>query len=67
MKSEIGKVFIDLGKLAFAGLVIAGLLREDIPPVLLILTGATASIATITIGLYMIWSDRKKQSKQQKQ
>jgi len=59
MKSEIGKIFIDLGKLAFAGLVLAGLIRQDISLWLLIGSGGITTITTISIGLYMIKKDKQ--------
>jgi len=59
MKTEIGKIFIDLGKLAFAGLVLAGLIRQDISPILLIKVGGTVTIVTIIVGLLLVWFDKK--------
>ena len=64
MKSELGKIFIDLGKLSFAGLVLAGLIRQDISLWLLIGAGAITTVSTITIGLYMIKEDKRNQKKQ---
>ena len=64
MKKEIGKILIDLGKLAFAGLVLAGLIRQDISLWLLIGAGAFTTMTTIGIGLYMIWEDEKRQKEQ---
>ena len=61
MKQEIGKILIDLGKLAFAGLVLAGLIRQDISLWLLIGAGAFTTVTTIGTGLYMIWFDKNNQ------
>ena len=59
MKQEIGKILIDIGKLSFAGLVLAGLIRQDISLPLLVGVGAFTTITTITVGLYVIWLDNK--------
>jgi len=33
MKKELGKVLIDIAKLVVGGVILAGLMRQDIPPV----------------------------------
>jgi hypothetical protein len=35
MKKEVGKILIDIAKLVFAGVILAGLMRQDISAVLL--------------------------------
>ena len=50
----IGKAFIDLGKLMFAGLVIASIFNSTVNKHLLIFAGLTACIGFIMFGTYLI-------------
>ena len=59
MKTEIGKILIDIGKMSFAGLVLAGLIRQDISLPILVATGSFTTFITIAVGLYVIWLDKK--------
>jgi hypothetical protein len=61
MKKELGKILIDIAKLVFAGVILAGLMRQDLSPVLLFAVGGIVTVLTITMGLYLIWLDKKKQ------
>jgi len=61
MKKEIGDLILDIGKLAFAGLVLAGLLEQS--PIQLVATGAGITVIGICIGLYLIWLDKKDNKK----
>ena len=59
MKKELGKVLIDIAKLVIGGVILAGLMRQDIPPVFLFLAGGIASIIMIGIGLALIsWESK---------
>jgi len=59
MKKEVGSIFIDLGKLAFAGMVLAGLIEQNVSPLLLVTVGGIVTITTLSIGLYITWLDKK--------
>jgi len=63
MKEEIGKVLIDIAKLVIGGVILAGLMRQDIEPVLLFTVGSVISILFITLGLNLISSEKKKKTK----
>lgn len=60
MKKELGKVVIDIAKLVIGGVILAGLMRQDIPPVFLFTVGGVVAILMIFIGLALIsWNDEK--------
>jgi hypothetical protein len=59
MKKEVGKILIDIAKLVFAGVILAGLMRQDLSAVLLFVVGSTVTALSISIGLYLIWLDKK--------
>ena len=54
MKKELGKILIDIAKLVIGGVILAGLMRQDIPPVYLFVVGSIAATLLIIIGLYLI-------------
>jgi hypothetical protein len=54
MKKELGKILIDIAKLVIGGVILAGLMRQDIPPVYLFVVGSIAAALLIIIGLYLI-------------
>ena len=59
MRKELGKILIDIAKLVVGGVILAGLMRQDIPPVFLFTAGSMASIIMITTGLVLIsWEER---------
>ncbi|MDR1555405.1 MAG: ABC transporter permease [Tannerellaceae bacterium] len=59
MKKELGKIFIDISKLVIGGVILAGLMRQDIPPVYLFIVGGTAAVLMIIFGLVLIsWEER---------
>ena len=60
MKKELGKVLIDIAKLVIGGVILAGLMRQDIPPVYLFVIGSIAASLLIIIGLYLIKDNNKK-------
>jgi len=61
MKNEVGKILIDLAKLVFAGVVLAGLMRQDISPWLLLAVGGSVTAISMVMGLYLLWLDKKNQ------
>ena len=59
MKKELGKVLIDIAKLVIGGVILAGLMRQDIPPVFLFMSGSVVSILMIVSGLVLVsWEER---------
>ena len=59
MKKELGKILIDIAKLVIGGVILAGLMRQDIPPIYLFTVGSIAAVLMITTGLVLIsWEER---------
>jgi len=59
MKKELGKVLIDIAKLVIGGVILAGLMRQDIPPAFLFTVGGVISIILIVSGLVFVsWEDK---------
>ena len=59
MKKEVGKILIDIAKLVFGGVVLAGIMRQDLSAVSLFLIGGSITALSISVGLYLIWLDKK--------
>jgi len=58
MKKELGKILIDIAKMVIGGVILAGLMRQDIPPVFLFTTGSIATVLMIIAGLVLIsWGE----------
>ena len=57
-KEDVGKLLLDLGKLVFASIFLGGILRGEIPHVILLIGGAVAAIALCTIGLLLIIKEK---------
>jgi hypothetical protein len=56
---DVGKLLLDLGKLAVGGVIIGGILRGNVPPVILIASGAVAAFIFFILGLH--WIAKEKQ------
>jgi hypothetical protein len=54
MKKELGKILIDIAKLVIGGVILAGLMRQDIPPAFLFVVGGIVAVLLIIVGLYFI-------------
>ena len=63
MRKELGKVLIDIAKLVIGGVILAGLMRQDIAPVFLFTTGSAVSALLILIGLALSTLDSKDNKK----
>ena len=49
---------IDIAKMVIGGVILAGLMRQDIPPVFLFTTGSIATVLMIIAGLVLIsWGE----------
>jgi uncharacterized membrane protein YraQ (UPF0718 family) len=59
MRKELGKILIDIAKLVIGGVILAGLMRQDIPPVYLFTVGGIAAVLMIFAGLVLIsWKEK---------
>jgi len=63
MKEELGKVLIDIAKLVIGGVILAGLMRQDIQPVWLFSIGCIVALTLIISGLILISLGKKKQNR----
>ena len=64
MKKELGKVLIDIAKLVIGGVILAGLMRQDIPPVFMFIVGSISVVMLIITGLIFIsWNDKSNNKK----
>jgi hypothetical protein len=59
MKKEDGKILIDIAKLVFAGVILAGLMRQDLSAALLFTVGGIATISMIIAGLVLLKLDKQ--------
>jgi hypothetical protein len=59
MRKELGKILIDVAKLVIGGVILAGLMRQDIRPALLFTVGSIAAVLMICTGLVLIaWGEK---------
>jgi len=59
-KENLGKLMLDLGKLVFGGMFIAGILRGELPHTAIILGGLLLAIVGFAIGLLLTTEEKKK-------
>jgi uncharacterized membrane protein YraQ (UPF0718 family) len=64
MKKEVGKILIDIAKLVFAGVILAGLMRQDLSAALLFTIGGISTVSMIVAGLMLIKTNNKEQDKE---
>jgi len=53
-----GKLLVDLGKLIFGAIVLGGILRGELPQVILLMGGFIAAVLTCAVGLR--WMSKSK-------
>ena len=58
MKENMGKLMLDVGKLAVGGIIIGGILRSAISQVILITGGSVAAAILFIFGL--LWTMKEK-------
>jgi len=58
-KENLGKLMLDLGKLVFGGMFIAGILRGELPQTAIILSGLTLAIIGFAVGLLLTNKEKK--------
>ncbi len=59
LKKEVGKMLIDMAKLVFGGVILAGIMRQDLKPVALFIGGGCAAAFLAFAGLYFLFLSEK--------
>jgi uncharacterized membrane protein YraQ (UPF0718 family) len=59
MKKEAAKFLLDVAKLLIGGILLAGVMRQDIPPVVLFSIGGGVTLLFIIAAFVLIWWDNK--------
>jgi uncharacterized membrane protein YraQ (UPF0718 family) len=58
-KENLGKLLLDIGKLVFGGMFIAGILRGELPQAMIIMGGLALAIVTFALGLLFTTKEQK--------
>ena len=58
-RENAGKVFIDFGKLVFGSMFLGGVLRGELPPVIMVTVGFSVSIFFCGIGLFLTAKEKQ--------
>ena len=58
-KDNLGKLLLDIGKLVFGGMFIAGILRGELPQAMIIMGGLTLAVVTFALGLLFTTKEQK--------
>ncbi|MDR2718433.1 MAG: hypothetical protein LBB89_10300 [Treponema sp.] len=58
-RENLGKLLLDIGKLVFGGMFIAGILRGELPQAMIIMGGLVLAIVTFIFGLLLTTRDQK--------
>ena len=56
---DAGKLLLDVGKLAVGGVIIGGILRGEVPPVILIASGSVVAFVCFILGLFWIAKEQQ--------
>ena len=56
---DVGRLLLDLGKLAVGGVIVGGILRGGVPPAILIVCGTVAAVILFTLGLFWIAKEKR--------
>jgi len=59
IKEDTGKLLLDLGKLVFAGVFLGGILRGEVPQMILVIAGFFVAATCCIIGLLLISKEKK--------
>ncbi|MDR3133258.1 MAG: ABC transporter permease [Prevotellaceae bacterium] len=59
MKTEVAKFLLDVAKLLIGGILLAGVMRQDISPVVLFSIGGGITVLFIAVAFAIIWWDNK--------
>jgi uncharacterized membrane protein YraQ (UPF0718 family) len=60
MKKEAAKFLLDVAKLLIGGILLAGVMRQDIPPKILFPIGGGVTLLFITAAFVLIWINNNK-------
>ena len=58
-REDTGKVLIDLGKLIFGSIFLGGVLRGEVPQLILVVSGFIIAILFCLVGLWAISQEKK--------
>ena len=58
-KENMGKLMLDLGKLVFAGMFIAGIIQDELPQTIIIISGLALAIVGFALGLLFTTKEEK--------
>jgi uncharacterized membrane protein YraQ (UPF0718 family) len=64
-KENLGKLMLDLGKLVFGGMFIAGILRGELPHTIIIMGGLALAIVGFVLGL--VWTTKEQKTIENKE
>ena len=59
MKKELGKYLLDISKLVFAGVILAGIMSSNVNKWVLFLIGGVVCIITLLFGLSLVTTKDK--------
>jgi hypothetical protein len=59
MKKEVAKFLLDISKLLVGGILLTGIMRQDIPPKLLFPVGGLVTMLFIAAAFVLLWWDTK--------
>jgi len=59
MRKEVAKFLLDIAKLLVGGILLTGIMRQDIPPTLLFLVGGSVTALFIAAAFVLFWLDSK--------
>ena len=59
MKKEVAKFLLDIAKLLVGGILLTGIMRQDIPPVLLFLVGGSVTVLFVAAAFVLLWLNNK--------
>ena len=65
LKENMGKLLLDIGKLVFGGMFIAGILRGELPQATIILSGLGLAFITFIFGI--IWTTKEDKTMENKE
>ena len=65
LKENMGKLLLDIGKLVFGGMFIAGILRGELPQATIILSGLGLAFITFIFGL--LWTTKEDKTVENKE
>ena len=58
-KADTGKLLLDLGKLVFGGVFLGGVLRGEVPQLVLVITGFAVAATCCITGLLLVSEEKR--------